>query len=93
MIPPKNNRFDIVLFPLLQKENLFPERERGVSSVLYLSESLPQELAPYQRLPGFIGPVPPPLWIKASVVVLRESITRLTVLRKVEIGWPTREKY
>ena len=39
----------------------------------YLWIAIQQELAPVMlriRLPGFIGPVPPPLWIRVQIHVI-----------------------
>ena len=54
---------------LIQEKRL----DQVLSSYLSETEWLPQELAPsgvIPGLPGFIGPVPPPLWIR----VLRDII-------------------
>ncbi len=44
----------------------------------YLSELVPRELAPCarRRLPGIIGPVPPPLWIRAPIQFGGDYTTR-----------------
>ena len=60
---------------LIAASPAFAEEAKELN-VFSWSEYIPQELAPCYRLPGFIGPVPPPLWINvvqlSCVIVYHE---------------------
>jgi hypothetical protein len=74
--------------PQYRKQNKMPLlRQEEAFTILLLSfRNTLQELAPiqifagnphqFERLPGFIGPVPPPLWIRVIYELLINIIYR-----------------